>query len=367
MKPRYSALNALSEGEIRKRKLYLQATLVTCLSAAMVFGILHVVKLGANRMNDMKANASYNLEDESKHIRAAGEDIVAHQVHESQKQAESDKVYELSSLDALLPKEKWTELDIMVTVPAGEFQMGSDNPRTNEYNRPKHSVNVKVFAIDKYPVTNIEYAKFVAVTKHRPPLDWVNGKIPDNKLMHPVVMVSWYDAKDYCAFEHKRLPSEAEWEKAARGPNGYRWPWGNAMNPAFLNTYEQVGSTTVVDRYPQGKSGYGVFDMAGNVSEWTESDFEPYPNTTASAMTFLPKRIIATSGKDRGMKVGELMPKENGHFKVRRGGSWKSDPFATSAFHRNFSEAHYASDFFGFRCASSIDKGANPATLKKNG
>jgi len=353
MKPRYSAHGALSEAERKKRKLFLRATLVTCLSSAMVFGLLHVVKLGSNRMNDMRANASYNLDDETKHIRAAGEDIVAHQQHESKKSAASDDVYALSTLDALLSKEKWAQLDEMVAIPAGEFQMGSDNPRTNEYNKPQHPVSVAAFKIDKYPVTNAEYAKFVALTKHRPPLDWVNGKIPDNKLMHPVVMVSWYDARDYCAYEHKRLPSEEEWEKAARGPNDFRWPWGNAMNPDFLNTYDRIGSTTAVDRYPLGKSGYGVFDMAGNVSEWTASNFEPYPNSKANAMTFVPKRIIATTGKDRGMKVGELMPKENGHFKVRRGGSWKSDPFATSAFHRNFSEAHYASDFFGFRCAES--------------
>jgi len=363
MKSRYTKSGALSESERKKRKLYLNATLVTCLSGAMIFGIMHVVKLGSNRMNDMRANASYDLQDEKKHIRAAGEDIVAQQQHEMKKKA--DKVYELQALEALLSADKWAELDEMVDIPAGPFQMGTDNPRTNEYNRPQHVVTLPEYKIDKFPVTNAEYAKFVAVTKHRPPLDWENGKIPDNKLMHPVVMISWYDARDYCTYEHKRLPSEEEWEKAARGPKDFRWPWGNQMNPSFLNTYDQIGSTTVVDRYPMGKSGYGVFDMAGNVSEWTASNFEPYPNSKANAMTFVPKKVVATSAKDRGMKVGELMPKDNGYFKVRRGGSWKSDPYATSAFHRNFSEAHYASDFFGFRCATSDVKSANTSAAGK--
>jgi len=354
MKPRYST-HTLTPEERKKRKLFLQATLVTCLSSAMVFGILHVVKLGSNRMNDMRANAAFDLKDEHKHIRAAGEEIQLHREHEEQKSA--DKTYEIGYLESMLTKEQWAELNSMVTVPAGDFFMGTDNARTNDYNRPKHKVFVDAFKIDKFPVTNAEYAKFVAETKHRPPLDWANGKIPDQKLMHPVVMVDWYDARDFCEYEHKRLPSEYEWEKAARGPEDYRWPWGNAMNRENLNTYDQVGSTTVVDRYPQGKSGYGVFDMAGNVSEWTDSNFEPYPNSTANAMTFVPKRIVAAaSAKDRGMKVGDIMPKENGHFKVRRGGSWKSDPFATASYHRNFSEAHYASDFFGFRCAVSMDK-----------
>lgn len=344
----------LTEQQRLIRKRYLVATLITCIALAMVFGALHVVKLGSNRMADMRARAAFDLEDEHKHIRAAGEDITRHEQHESQQKAA--KTYLLAEVDALLSPEQWRDVDTLVLIPAGEFIMGTDSERADVQNRPQHKVILDSYYIDKYPVTNAQYARFVSKTKHRPPLDWENGKIPDNKLLHPVTMVSWYDAKAYCQHEGKRLPTEAEWEKAARGAEGNRWPWGNTMDSNRLNTYYNIGSTTAVTRYDSGKSLFGVFDMAGNVSEWTASDFAAYEGSTAPAALFKAKTLVANTPEDKAMKIGELIELEDRVFKVRRGGSWKSDPFSTASYHRNYSMPHYASDFFGFRCVKDVQK-----------
>lgn len=352
----------LTPQEQQKRERYLAATVITCIAAAMVFGALHVVKLGANRMADMKDRATYDLADMGDHLRAAGEDIARHRDHESQKQA--TKVYAWNEVEALLTAEQWADLASEITIPAGPFLMGTDSERADKYNRPQHEVVLPEYQIDKYPVTNAEYARFVVMTKHRPPLDWADGAIPDGKSQYPVTMVTWYDAVDYCAWEGKRLPTEAEWEKAARGTDGRRWPWGNAMDANKLNTYYHVGSSTEVMKYKNGVSPYGVFDLAGNVSEWTASDFRPYEGSTATADVFQPKKVQATSAEDRGLKVAGLVAVE-GVYKVRRGGSWKSDPFSTSAYHRNFSFPYYASDFFGFRCASNAATSAASQPLTK--
>jgi iron(II)-dependent oxidoreductase len=338
---------AVDPVERKKRQRYLGATVITCIAVAMVVGTLHVVKLGANRMQDMRDKATYDLLDMDEHLRAAGEDIIRHRQHEEQKKA--DRTYAWNELESLLKPEQWASLGEMASIPAGEFIMGTDSKRVDEFNKPQHQVSTQAYQIDKYPVTNVEYAKFIVATKHRPPLDWENGTIPDGKLLHPVTMVSWYDAQAYCRWEGKRLPTEVEWEKAARGTDGRRWPWGNKMDPAKLNTYYHVGSTTEVMRYANSVSPYGVFDMAGNVSEWTASDFTPYEGSKAARDVFKPKMTQAVTAKDEAMKVADLV-EVKGVYKVRRGGSWKSDPFSTSSYHRNYSMPHYASDFFGFRC-----------------
>lgn len=340
----------LTPAEQQKRERYLAATVITCIAAAMVFGAMHVVKLGANRMADMRDRATYDLADMKDHIRAAGEDIERHRLHESQKQA--TKIYAWNEVEALLSTEQWEDLATSITIPKGPFLMGTNSERADKFNRPQHEVVLPEFEIDKYLVTHAEFARFVVMTKHRPPLDWTDGAIPDGKTLYPVTMVTWYDAADYCAWEGKRLPSEAEWEKAARGSDGRRWPWGNAMDANKLNTYYYVGSSTEVTKYKTGASPYGVFDMAGNVSQWTSSDFRPYKGSDAPSDVFQPKKMQATSTEDRGMKVADLVVVD-GVYKVRRGGSWKSDPFSTSSYHRNFSFPYYASDFFGFRCASN--------------
>jgi gamma-glutamyl hercynylcysteine S-oxide synthase len=333
-----------------RKKRFLSATVFTCLALAMVLGIGHVVKLGANRLADMRARASYDLKEEDLHIRAAGEDIARHQVHQAVA-ITGVQTYGIEEVNGLLNADQWVDLNSQVQIPAGPFTMGTDQERADAQNKPQHTVSLPAYSIDKYLVSNAQYAQFVVKTRHRPPLDWKNSRIPDGKMLYPVTMVSWYEAKAYCEWAGKRLPTEEEWEKAARGTDARRWPWGDKMDVTRLNTYYNVGSTNPVKQYVNGVSPYGVFDMAGNVSQWTASNFKPYQGSTASADIFKPKVAVSGSAADSAMKVADFVSVD-ADYKVRRGGSWKSDPFSTSSFHRDFSLPHYASDFFGFRCAS---------------
>ncbi|MDR0480530.1 MAG: formylglycine-generating enzyme family protein [Gallionellaceae bacterium] len=343
--------------ERAQRKRYLSATLITCMVLLMIGGTLHVVKLGANRMNDMRSLATYDLKEEKARVRAAGEDIVLHEEHEARAGAISS--YTADELEKLLTKDQWLELESMVLIPAGSFEMGTSLERADDQDKPQHTITLPDYKIDKYPVTNAQYARFVVATGHRPPSSWKNGRIPQGEQMRPVTMVSWFDAEAYAKWAGKRLPTEAEWEKAARGTDGRRWPWGNKMDPALLNTYYNKGSTTNVDTYPQGASPYGAIDMAGDVDEWTADDFVPYPGSSASPDLFRTKAAKpaspASAPQDQPAQATEAVSSDK-NYKVLRGGSWKSDPFSTSSFHRDFAWANYASDFYGFRCVADIPK-----------
>jgi iron(II)-dependent oxidoreductase len=232
--------------------------------------------------------------------------------------------------------------------------MGTDSERADVQDRPQRTVELPAFRIDKYPVTNAQYARFVAATGNRPPIHWENGKIPEGMELNPVTMVSWFDAKRYAEWAGKRLPTEAEWERAARGTDGRRWPWGDDMDSSRLNTYYLLGSTTEVEKYPSGASPDGVMDMAGNVSEWVADDFQPYPGGNAPSELFQAKvPVLPKTSAERSLKVVDFMSTKE-KYKVLRGGSWKSDPFSTSAYHRNFSWPNFASNFFGFRCAQDV-------------
>ncbi len=334
-----------------KRKRYLTATLVTCAVLAMLGGTVHVVMLGADRMAEMRDMSTYNLKDEPERIRAAGEDVQLHR--ENEHPVKKVGTYTVAEAKALLSPKQWHELDTMITIPAGDFIMGTDRSEADAQDKPAHHVKLPAFAIDKYLVTNAQYARFVAATGHRPPLDWKNGKIPDGEVMYPVTMVSWYDARDYAAWAKKRLPTEAEWEKAARGPKGRRWPWGDRMDATRLNTYYSVGHATDVTTYPNGASPYGVMDMAGNVSQWMQDDYLPYPGSSAPKEIFQGKVAEAKTAEDRAMKVVDMVPVGK-RYKVLRGGSWKSDPFSTASYHRISQWPNLASDFFGFRCAKDV-------------
>jgi formylglycine-generating enzyme required for sulfatase activity len=169
----------------------------------------------------------------------------------------------------------------MVLIPAGEFLMGSD-PRKDEYavddEQPQHTLHLPDYHLAKTPVTNAQYAAFMQATSHKQPEHWEGEKPPKGKEGHPVVYVSWHDAIAYCQWlaevtgKPYRLPSEAEWEKGARGSEGLIYPWGNRWDARRCNSAEGgKGDTTPVGAYPQGASPYGLLDMAGNVSEWTRS------------------------------------------------------------------------------------------------
>lgn len=351
MKAGYAGQPVISKDQSAVRRRYLSATLVTCVVLAFIGGTIHVLSLGENRMRDMRGKIAYDETQINQKLRAAGQDLFVQAEHELR--LTHTNTYSVAEAEALLGAEEWRELETMIAIPAGQFIMGTDYRRADVQDGPQRTVSLPAFQIDKYPVTNAQYARFVAATGHRPPLHWKDGRIPVGLEKHPVTMVSWFDAKKYAEWAGKRLPTEAEWERAARGNDGRRWPWGNSMDPQRLNTYYQVGSTTVVGSYPSGASPEGVMDMAGNVSQWVADDFLPYPNTEAPEEMFQAKIAqIPESPAERSKQVVDFVPTEE-RYKVMRGGSWKSDPFSTAAYHRNFSWPHFASDFFGFRCAKS--------------
>jgi formylglycine-generating enzyme required for sulfatase activity len=167
----------------------------------------------------------------------------------------------------------------MVLIPAGEFFMGENF--TKKSLGPRHTVHLEAYHIDQYHVTNAHYKKFVDGAGHRPPSHWRGNVYPSAKADHPVTFVSWNDADAYCKWEGKRLPTEAEWEKAARGTDGRMFPWGSQFEPKRANVPpEGVKDTSPVDAFPEGKSPYGVYDMSGNVFQWTSDWFLPYPGNT---------------------------------------------------------------------------------------
>ena len=225
----------------------------------------------------------------------------------------------------------------MVLIPAGPFIMGSDEygPET-----PPHTVSLEAYYIDKYPVTNAEYKRFVDATGHRAPQDWQDNRYPEGKADHPVHMVNWHDATAYATWAGKRLPTEAEWEKAARGTDGRRWPWGNEFDETKTVVWENammLGVTTVpITRYPDGASPYGVCQMAGQVEEWVEDWYEAYPDSLYHSQCF---------GQEH---------------KVLKGGSWfYTQQYARGAYRRceqPDSPGFAGCDGPGFRCAMDVSQ-----------
>ena len=217
----------------------------------------------------------------------------------------------------------------MMAIPAGEFTMGSDV----EDERPAHVVFVGAFEIDMFEVTNEEFARFVEETDYVTDAEKEGDSMPwrvyaEGKPKHPVVKVSWNDAKAYCEWVGKRLPTEAEWEKAARGTDARIYPWGNEWDVAKANTKEAgYRGTIIVGSLPDGASPYGVMDMAGNVAEWTADWFKAYPGSGYQSPYFGEK------------------------YRVIRGGGWFSDEKLVRTTERSASSVTLANDDVGFRCA----------------
>jgi len=156
----------------------------------------------------------------------------------------------------------------MVLIPRGEFVMGE--------HREAHKIYLGDFYIDRYEVTNAKYKEFIEATGYSHiPTHWESGTHPPDQADHPVVNVNWYDAAAYCKWAGRRLPTEAEWEKAARGSDGREYAWGNTFDKDRANV--RGSATAPVGSFENGKSPYGVYDMTGNVWEWTSTLLRAYP------------------------------------------------------------------------------------------
>jgi formylglycine-generating enzyme required for sulfatase activity len=221
--------------------------------------------------------------------------------------------------------------DIMIEIPAGPFTMGSDTGEGDE--APAHEVDLPAFEMDKFEVTNADLSQFVEATGYQTDAEkegrsknWRNAA--EGKDNHPVVYVSWNDAVAYCEWLGKRLPTEAEWEKAAKGTDGRMYPWGDEWDPSKANGKESgLRGTATVGSFGAGASPYGVEDMAGNVWEWTADWYEPYPGSTYQTEYY-------------GQK-----------FKVVRGGGWFEMSDAVRTTNRDLTSTNAANDDMGFRCA----------------
>ena len=221
----------------------------------------------------------------------------------------------------------------LLLITAGEFDMGDGKEADN----PRHRVHLDAYYIGKYCVTNAQYLRFVDETGHRPPDDWRGASsksYPEGKADHPVVNVSWEDAMAYAQWAGCELPTEAQWEKAARGPRGFVYPWGNVWNGSKFWRSQFFGRGTVpVDAYPEGVSGYGTYQQAGNVLEWCydwyDSDYYKSPDSTENP---------------RGPSTGTK--------RVLRGGSWRYDnrSYLRCAF-RYVGRPSFSHDHNGFRLA----------------
>ena len=235
----------------------------------------------------------------------------------------------------------------MVYIPEGDFLRGHDEGFDT---RPARRISLPAFFIDTYEVTNKRYKRFVDATGHKVPWspdpaaeaypwpsdpaaraytwDWHTRTYAEGKGENPVVLVGWEDAAAFCAWAGKALPTEAEWEKAARGTSGKIYPWGNVWDPRRANTLESgLRATTPVGAVEGDVSEYGVHDLAGNVSEWVQDWLTPYPGN--SLVNY-----------DAGQK-----------YKVLRGGSWDYFHSITTGYHRQYALPQSQMTAIGFRCA----------------
>ena len=241
----------------------------------------------------------------------------------------------------------------MVVIPAGTFKRGSSPGEGRLDEQPKRKIYVDSFAIDKYEVSNARYIEFLEETLHKPPFNvYGEGPLATEKSISdlPVVQVTWHDAVDYCFWAGKRLPTEAEWEKAGRGSDNRLYPWGNepptAERAQFDREWDGKKTFRKVNSLPEGQSSSGLYQLSGNVREWTQDwyDAEYYANS--------PDR------NPEGPETGIL--------KAIRGGSWRSfdsDIRVTSRGKGGFALKTHG---IGFRCARDIGTQTGHSTKTGN-
>ena len=229
-----------------------------------------------------------------------------------------------------------------VLIPAGKFTMGRTKltaddkttmrPQILLDDRPLHEVTISAFYLDSHEVTQEQYAAFVAAKKRRPPYHWLAGRMPPELAKIPAYNVTWDDAKAYCEARGGRLPSEAEWERAARGGlDGQDYPWGDKFDGKLLRSNVESGPEEVGKHPP---NAFGLYDMAGNVSEWTADYFE--------------REYYAKSPA-----VDPPGPAE-GIYRIIRGGAWSDSPKRVTVYFRNWVRPTQRQANIGFRCAQSV-------------
>jgi formylglycine-generating enzyme required for sulfatase activity len=285
----------------------------------------------------------------------------------------------------------------MILVPAGLFLMGSTshdidklleidlNIETVRLDNeiPQRDVYLSAYFIDKYPVTNAEYKKFIEsdgynqkgfwsdagwqyISQSKPLENSEADSILNGESDCPVVNISWYEAQAFAKWAGKRLLTEAEWEKAARGRDGRIYPWGDTFEKTNLNCAESKNERpTPVTKYPQGQSFYGCFDMAGNVWEWTADwyDSQYYgraPEKDPQGPKDAEQNPYYGRPEEVGISIYDLKPstgtKTLSGCKVLRGGSWNgSGVVHVRCANRDYDEPIYKNDTIGFRCAKSVE------------
>ena len=247
----------------------------------------------------------------------------------------------------------------MMFIPAGEFEMGSNDKDAEDDEKPRHTVYLDAFYIDRYEVTNAQYKKFVDANpqwqRDRIPekyhdgdylTHWNGNNYPPGKDNHPVVYVSWYAAIAYAEWNGKRLPTEAEWEKAARGDRfGREYAWGDSLDPDKANYGENIGDTTPVGTYDM--NGYGLYDMTGNVWEWCLDEYDA--NFYAISPGYSP-----LAGGTVNSILSDFTNVKN--VRVLRGGSWISNAKFVRVSDRTRFRPRITNNARGFRCVKSVTR-----------
>jgi len=252
-----------------------------------------------------------------------------------------------------------------IKIPESDFTMGSKRTLDRDAHddeMPAQTLHVSDYYLMRYPVTNAQYNQFIQATNHRTPSSWSNCEYPEDKANHPVSGVTYGDALAFCSWAAQvtglpvRLPTEAEWEKAARGPQVRLFPWGDEWKSGLCNTSEEkLKGTTPVDQFsPQGDSPYGIADMGGNVQEWCSSMFGAYPYDPndgreehvydLQGANLLPK--ILETGTTSLIESAEASIGKA----VIRGGSWRESKFQARCAYRGWAAPMHRSDDTGFRC-----------------
>jgi formylglycine-generating enzyme required for sulfatase activity len=224
----------------------------------------------------------------------------------------------------------------MVLIPAGEFLMGAEDGLPDA--RPPHRTHLSSYWIDKYEVTNAQYRLCVQSGVCSSPKDSKAFADPQ-RAQHPVTNLTWGQARTFCQWSGRRLPTEAEWEKAARGTDGRRYPWGNSVEVIRSRLKDQdikasSNGTIPVGSQPETVSPYGVFDLVGNAWEWVKDWYaEDFYATAPSHDPQGPLR---------------------GSFRVLRGGDWSQSPLELRTSYRAWDEMTYWGPTLGFRCAADV-------------